>query len=276
MDALPLGVFVRCPRDHEDFKTSLQAVERFGVHTIHLGAPRSQLGRSMAGRWRKMLTDRGIRVTAVFCGFDGNNYQTRQTARETVGLSPAATRAQRLAETLEMADFAHALGCDVIGMHLGSLPAEMQSLDYQNVAAALRCASDHCAQLGQSIHLETGAESAPMLLEFLRHVGQANIAVNFDPANFILYGTGDPMVALDLLATHVRSVHCKDACRIRVPGQPWHEDCALGSGDVGIERFVRELLRIGYRGPLTIERECSADWETDVAKSIQLLDRLLA
>ena len=34
--------------------------------------------------------------------------------------------------------------------------------------------------------------------------------INFDPANMILYGTGDPIEALGVLAEHVVSVHCKD------------------------------------------------------------------
>ena len=53
-------------------------------------------------------------------------------------------------------------------------------------------------------------EPAEILLAFLRDVERENVRINFDPANMILYGTGDPIDALRTLAPHVVSVHCKD------------------------------------------------------------------
>jgi len=37
----------------------------------------------------------------------------------------------------------------------------------------------------------------------------------------------------------------------------------LGQGSVGIDRFVAKLKEIGYKGPLTIEREVSLEQEID-------------
>ena len=44
--------------------------------------------------------------------------------------------------------------------------------------------------------METGQEPAGELLEFLDDLGAANVFVNFDPANMILYGAGDPIEAV--------------------------------------------------------------------------------
>jgi sugar phosphate isomerase/epimerase len=72
----------------------------------------------------------------------------------------------------------------------------------------------------------------------------------------ILYGTGDPIEALDTLAPYVESVHAKDgdwppADR---PGALGIEQ-PLGHGAVGIPRFLAKLKQIGFRGPLNVERE---------------------
>ena len=60
---------------------------------------------------------------------------------------------------------------------------------------------DHCQLNGQTLHLETGQETADGLLQFLADVQRDNLFVNFDPANMILYGTGEPIEALQKIAS---------------------------------------------------------------------------
>jgi sugar phosphate isomerase/epimerase len=110
--------------------------------------------------------------------------------------------------------------------------------------------------------LETGQETADTLLRFIRDVGRKNLNINFDPANMILYGTGDPIDALKKVGKFVVSVHCKDG---KWPTQPDQlgEEVPLGEGDVGIDRFIATLKRLGYKGPLTIEREVPDPPQTD-------------
>ena len=94
----------------------------------------------------------------------------------------------------------------------------------------------------------------------------------------ILYGTGDPIAALDMLAPHVVTVHCKDG-----DWPPPHSPAALGEekplgqGAVGMERFIAKLKEIGYNGPLTIEREASdpARRQRDIVMGAELLRRLI-
>ena len=95
-----------------------------------------------------------------------------------------------------------------------------------------------------------------MLLGFIREVDRPNLRINFDPANLILYGTGEPIPALRTLAPLVVSVHCKDGDwpPKGVPGALGTER-PLGTGAVGIERFVRTLEEIGFQGTLNVERE---------------------
>jgi sugar phosphate isomerase/epimerase len=107
--------------------------------------------------------------------------------------------------------------------------------------------------------LETGQETAEHLLEFLGLVDRSNLAVNFDPANMILYGTGDPIEALRLVGPHVRSVHCKDALWSDQPGVTWGREVPLGQGQVDMRLYLQTLHELGYSGPLTIEREIPQD-----------------
>ena len=74
----------------------------------------------------------------------------------------------------------------------------------------------------------------------------------------------------------MKSVHCKDASIARRPGQAWHEDAPLGEGDVNMEAFLRRLDRLGYRGPLTIEREYSPDQAGDIKSALTFLEGLRA
>ena len=138
---------------------------------------------------------------------------------------------------------------------------------------------DHCRGNEQNLHLETGQESADALLQFLSDVGRDNLFVNFDPANMILYGSGNPIEALRKVGPHVRSVHCKDAKWADKPGEEWGAEVPLGEGDVGMEDFLRTLDGFGYTGPLTIEREIPQDpqqQKDEIGGGIRLLEELKA
>ena len=101
--------------------------------------------------------------------------------------------------------------------------------------------------------------------------------MNFDPANMILYGAGEPLPALRALGGYVRSVHCKDATWSDRPGETWGQETPLGEGAVDFPAYLRTLAEIGYAGPLTIEREIPQEpvrQKAEIAAAVQLLDRL--
>ena len=106
------------------------------------------------------------------------------------------------------------------------------------------------------MHLETGQEPADALLRFIADVERDNLFINFDPANMILYGSGEPIDAL----REGRPLRAQRPLQGRQVGQAPRArsgapKCRLGEGDVGMEHFLRTLDEIGYTGPLTIERE---------------------
>ena len=272
MEKWPLGVFASIDAG---LGVKLEVAHELGVPTIQLHAPHKETRTANSAReFLARLGDLGMRITAVFGGFAGESYADIPTVTRTVGLVPPGTRAERTREMKEIADFARLLGVDVVALHLGFVPHEPSDPLYREVLAVTRDLCNHCAGQQQALHLETGQEPADSLLGFMADVQRDNLFVNFDPANMILYGSGEPIEALQKIGRYVRSVHCKDAKWAANPGQEWGSEVALGDGDVGMEHYLRTLDAIGYRGPLTIEREIPQEPErqkVEIGRALSLL-----
>jgi len=275
METWPLGVFASIDAG---LGIRLEVAHELGVKTIHLHTPQQESRtEGQAREFLAQLGDFGITITCVFGGFEGESYADIPTVKETVGLVPRATRAARLVEMQEIADFARRLGVDVVGLHIGFVPHDTTDPDYRAIVAVAQDLCDHAASQNQAIHLETGQEPADVLLQFLDDVGRENLFINFDPANMILYGVGEPIAALEKLGPRVRSVHCKDATWSDEPGVSWGAEVPLGEGDVGMETYLQTLQKIGYSGPLTIEREIPqepARQKAEIAGALDLLQSL--
>jgi sugar phosphate isomerase/epimerase len=271
----PIGVFASIDAG---LGVKLEVARDLGVRTIHLHTPHAgSRTPQRAAEFNKKLADFGITITCVFAGFEGESYADIPTVKRTVGLMPLETRAGRTVELKEIADFARQLGVDVVGIHLGFVPHDKNDPDYRTMLELTRGVCDHCKRNRQALHLETGQEPVDVLLEFLGDVERDNIFVNFDPANMILYGAGEPIPALEKLGPRVRSIHCKDATWSERPGETWGAETPLGDGDVDMEAFLKTLKKINYDGPLTIEREIPQEPErqkAEIGRAIELLERL--
>lgn len=218
----------------------------------------------------------GLQMTGAMLGFPGEDYTTPETIKQTGGFGDPGTRTERL-ERLDWAlDRCRALGVDDLMLHAGFLPepsdpARRPFLDTLGRAAAAAAAK------GVTLAFETGQETADLLRRTLDDLACSNLRVNFDPANMLLYDMGDPIRAVEILGPDIRSVHCKDARRPKNPGE-WGEEVPLGEGEVGMERFVQALRKVGYEGPLVIEREVGSQEERlrDCGHGIEVLRGILA
>jgi sugar phosphate isomerase/epimerase len=271
----PIGVFASIDAG---LGVKLEVARDLGVHTIHLHTPHaSSRTPQRAAEFNKRLADFGITITCVFAGFEGESYADIPTVKRTVGLMPLETRTARTAELKAIADFARELKVNVVGIHLGFVPHDTSDPDYRVMLELTRGVCDHCKRNGQALHLETGQEPVDVLIKFLDDVQRDNLFVNFDPANMILYGAGEPIPALEKLGSRVRSIHCKDATWSDKPGETWGRETPLGEGDVDMGVFVKTLKKIGYYGPLTIEREIPEEptrQKVEISGAIDLLERL--
>lgn len=278
MSKWPIGVFTSID---EGLGVSIDVMKELKIPTVHLHCPgpenrtedhaKAYLDKAAAG---------GFEATVVFSGFAGETYESIQRTAETVGIVPEALRDARAAEFRSVSDFAKFIGCNVVGMHVGFVPGR-DTDSYKNLIEVTQSLLDYVKENGQNLHLETGQESAEHLLEFIGDVDRDNLFINFDPANMILYGTGDPIDALKKVGHLVRSIHCKDATWAAedVRGTEWGAEVPLGEGDVGMETYLRTLKELGYEGPLTIEREIAHDpvrQKADIGTAVSLLEKLRA
>ena len=270
-----LGVFTSIDAG---FGVHLDVAKDLGVPSIQLHTPHAA-GRTpqAAEKFLRQLDECGIELTCVFGGFEGESYADIPTVEKTIGLVPVATRSARLIEMKEISDFTRLLGCNTIGLHIGVVPHDTQSREYADVIVVTRQICDHAQYNEQNVHLETGQESADALMAFISDTQRNNLFINFDPANMILYGMGEPIPALRQVGSHVRSVHCKDATWSDQPGKTWGCEVPLGQGQVDMRAYLTTLKEIGYRGPLTIEREIPQDRErqkTEIQHATALLTSL--
>jgi sugar phosphate isomerase/epimerase len=257
-----------------DARATLEHVKNFGLRAGQLGFPGNYSLKGAAEVWDDALRKARFSPVTVVCSYNGEDYADIPTVQRTVGLVPPSTRAERIARTKAVADVGKDLGIDSVACHIGFVPEDADDPLYGEIRDVTRNICEHCAKNGQNFTLETGQEPAHVLLRFIEDVGQPNLKINFDPANMILYGTGDPIEALGVLAKHVVSVHCKDG-----DWPPRDQPSALGierplgEGSVGMDRFIHKLKEVGYRGVLSIERE-EPDQErrnADIRKAVKLL-----
>jgi sugar phosphate isomerase/epimerase len=252
---------------------TIAELTRLGVRSGQLCLP-GDLELNCAPQWRDALTIAEFRVFTVFAAYNGESYTDIPTVQRTVGFVPPATRDERERRTIAVSDFAATIGAAGIATHIGFVPESREDPDYLLVRDMVRRICDYAASQNQTFALETGQEPANLLLAFLNDVDRANLGINFDPANMILYGTGDPIEALGILGTRVLTVHCKDGDWPE-PGNvgALGKERPLGAGSVGIDRFLVTLREIGYYGPLSIEREASDPIQRmrDIEAAIKLL-----
>ena len=158
----------------------------------------------------------------------------------------------------------------MVSTHIGFVPPSSDP-NYAGMTGRVCEVASELAALGMDLLMETGQEPAPELLQFLNDLRCKNIKVNFDPANMILYGAGDPIEAIGILGRHIASVHVKDAVMSKNPGVDWGAEVPFGTGQVPPMDFLHALHDIGYRGPLIIEREAGATRLADIAFAVETL-----
>jgi sugar phosphate isomerase/epimerase len=270
---MPIGVFASIGAG---LGAQIDAVGEMGVDSVQIVAPPQEYCTAdHARKVAQQFADIGVEPTLVFCGFEGESYASIQVVRETVGLVPEDTREERIERTRRIADFTKALGAPGIGLHAGFISEDWESQAFSDVVDVLKHVCDYCSGLDLRVNLETGQESVETLLHTLDQVDRENLGVNFDPANMILYGSGEPLDALQRVGSHVRSVHAKDAVWSDQPGETFGEEVPLGEGDVNMEKFLTILNDLGYEGPLTIEREIAGEEQIqDIKAGIETLRTL--
>ncbi len=216
----------------------------------------------------------GIAIISGMMGTAGEDYSTLDSIRETGGIRPDRHWPANLAAARESAALARRLGLRLVTLHAGFLPHDLHDPIRPIMLDRLRQVASVFADQGVDIALETGQESAVTLLEVLEDLAAPTVGINFDPANLILYGMGDPVAALKMLETRIRQIHIKDAIPAAAPGQ-WGMEVPAGTGAVDWRRFF-SLVEDRLPGvDLVIEREAGESRIEDIRTARQLIRDLI-
>jgi sugar phosphate isomerase/epimerase len=217
----------------------------------------------------------GFRMGGAMLGFPGEDYTTPKHIERTGGFGDPALRPERLERFKWALNRTRELGLTDLMLHAGFIP-EIGDTSRKSFLDTLGTVSQLAVEKGVTVAFETGQETSALLRRTLDDLKCPNLKVNFDPANMLLYNKDDPIKAVELLAPEIRTVHVKDANRPTVPGQ-WGEEVPLGKGQTDTRMFLLTLKKVGYTGPLFIEREVGNQDQrfNDIAHGVRFIREVL-
>jgi len=255
---------------------ALAKVAEMGFEAVHFTFMRDEDLQPMNFEHiRQTLRRTGLKVPAGMIGFAGEDYSSIDAIRRTGGFVDPATFPERLDRCRRWGAAMAALGIRHVTTHAGFLP-EVGDSGYGSVSERLVAAADALHAAGLTVGLETGQEPAGVLLAILDDLGRDFLSVNFDPANFILYGSDDAVAAARLLGPRVSMMHGKDGMPSAQPCEVWGEEVPLGTGKVDFAAVLANLEAGGFKGAIVIEREAGTNRLGDIAAGKKFLDDLMA
>ncbi len=223
----------------------------------------------------EVLANAGIRVVSGMLAMAGEDYSTLESIRRSGGVRPDASWPENLRLAEAVAEAARAAGIDLVTLHAGFLDERKDDPTRRAMLDRLRTLADVFAARDVDIAFETGQESAATLLEVLDELDRPAVGVNFDPANMILYGMGDPVEAIERLGPRVVQVHVKDAVGTERPGT-WGREVPAGRGAVDWAGVFNAAARLDPPVNFIIERESGDERRDDIAAARSLIETRLA
>ena len=210
-----------------------------------------------------------LTVTATMINFPQEDYTTLESIRATGGIVPDDCWWDNCGLALRAIELTAELKVRFLSMHFGFIdtrkPAKIKTLIERT-----RMLADKAGESNVTLLMETGQESAQELRAFLEKLNHPSLGVNFDPANMILYGKGNPVEAVGVLGQWIKHVHIKDGIQTKTPGT-WGSEVVWGTGEVDADKFLKALKAAGFAGALAVEREGGDNRLGDIKTAVNLL-----
>ena len=216
-----------------------------------------------------LLKSHGLRFSAL-CGDLGHGFGNAE-------LNPTL-----IEKSKRIVDLSLTLECGIVTTHIGVVPTDKNHDRYKIMQEACYTLAEYADSVGARFAVETGPETSADLKAFLDSLGGTKgVGVNLDPANLVMVTGDDPVVAVHNLKDYIVHTHAKDGVMLHrgnpeyiygvvhpVPeefqGIQYFAEVPLGQGNVHFDTYLAALDEIGYKGFLTIERECGNSPEADI------------
>jgi sugar phosphate isomerase/epimerase len=248
----------------------VEQVNAVGVDCVQLALEPLREGRWKLAETVSALSRGGVEVRSGMTSMHGEDYSTLDSIKKTGGVRPSEHWEKNLEIARRDAELAHRLGLKLVTFHAGFLPHDVRDPERKTLLERLREIVDVFSTAGVRVAFETGQETASTLVVILRELDRPSAGVNFDPANMILYGMGEPVTALRLLGSRVAQIHVKDAVKSKKAGT-WGTEVVVGTGEVDWNAFFAELGRQKIKADMMIEREAGATRVADMVKARELV-----
>jgi len=250
-----------------------------GVHLV-TGGETDPAALDSAGRRALLreLRDHGLEVSALV-GWGGE-----------VDLGEPGDHTAHIEDAKRCLELAVDLECRIWTAHCGVIPIYGDDDRWHRFVDAFGRIAAHAQSIGAILAIETGPEPPFILLRLIQEVGSPALAVNYDPANLIMWPAylggkrGEPydrdaMMELFqpntgplVLGPHIVHTHAKDAL-VRDDGS--YQEVPLGQGWVDWPRYLAYLRAVGYQGYFAVERETGDDPVGDITRAVQFLRQVL-
>lgn len=198
------------------------------------------------------------------------------------GFGNADLNPRLIEKSKRILDMSLDMECDIVTTHIGVVPADPNHDRYKIMQEACYTLASYADSIGAHFAVETGPETSAVLKEFLDSLGGTKgVGVNLDPANLVMVTGDDPVVAVHNLKDYIVHTHAKDGVMLQrgnpeyiyrivqpipeeLKGVRYYREVPLGQGHVNFSTYLAALDDIGYKGFLTIERECGSTPEADI------------
>lgn len=263
--------------DLKDCDEKFKQLHNLGFEACHLIYKPEKFTREAAEIIRRCADKYDIDLCAQFAGFRDSEtlwYDLRYAYR-TVGVGAPAYRLERIKYVKDTIEFASWAGIEDIIIHAGFIPNDLMSEEYADILTAVESIAGCCKAHNMNLLLETGCEAPIVLRSLIEDLNRDNVFINFDPANILMYGYGNPVDALTVFGKYVRNMHGKDGC---LPTDPHHlgEEKAVGEGMVDFPAIFEKFREIGYDRYVVIEREIGGEQQKkDILNAKEYLQSLV-
>lgn len=279
MHRFPIGVII------DSFKTdtfeAIKLASKIGAEGIQMyGSRGNNSPYNLKGEKIKELLDfvksNGLKFSAI-CGDLGR------------GFDKAEENPELIEQSKRIMDMALRLETNIVTTHIGVIPNDKTSDKYKIMQDACFRLSEYADSLNAHFAIETGPETSLVLKEFLDSLNSTGVAVNLDPANMVMITGEDPVNSVHNLKDYIVHTHAKDGIKLldiepeilygeiekEIQNALAFKEMPLGYGKVNFKEYLNELDNIGYRGFLTIERECGEDPQKDIEAAVEFLNNII-